>query len=62
MKYRVNENCISCGLCEGMCPDVFSMGATGMAEAVVDEVNGDLRKSADKAMEECPVDAIEYDD
>ena len=25
MKATVNENCISCGLCAGNCPEVFTM-------------------------------------
>ena len=35
MKAFVDENvCISCGLCEGVCSDVFSLD-TGVAVAVV---------------------------
>ena len=34
MKYRVNEECIGCGLCAGTCPEVFSMGADGVAVAI----------------------------
>ena len=25
MKFTVNENCIACGLCTGICPEVFSL-------------------------------------
>lgn len=34
MKYFVNDGCISCGLCEGTCPEVFSMTDTGKAKAI----------------------------
>ena len=39
MKYQVNENCIGCGLCIGICPNVFQMSDEGVAKAVVDEVS-----------------------
>jgi ferredoxin len=26
MKARITEDCISCGLCVDICPDVFEMG------------------------------------
>ena len=31
MTATVNENCISCGLCAGTCPEVFHMGEDGFA-------------------------------
>ena len=33
MKAFVNEDCIGCGLCEGICPEVFHMTDKGVAEA-----------------------------
>ena len=33
MTATVNENCISCGLCAGTCPEVFHMGEDGFAMA-----------------------------
>ena len=38
IKYRVNENCIGCGLCAGICPEVFSMTDEGVATAIETEV------------------------
>ena len=29
MKVNVNEDCISCGLCVNMCPDVFEIKEDG---------------------------------
>ncbi len=34
MKFKVNENCIGCGLCANTCPDVFSMADEGSAVAI----------------------------
>lgn len=30
MKYVVNDGCIGCELCEGTCPEVFSMTDKGV--------------------------------
>lgn len=57
MKARVNEDCIGCGMCVEVCPEVFEMGADGMSHAV-----GDPDTCADsvlQATEICPVNAIE---
>ena len=38
MKYRVNENCIGCGLCNATCPEVYSMTEEGTAKAIEQDV------------------------
>lgn len=58
MKYRVNENCIGCGLCADTCPEVFVLTDSGVA-AAVNEAGSESEAAANAAMEECPVDAIE---
>ena len=59
MKYKVNENCIACGMCTTVCPEVFSMSDSGFAETISGDVTGGLEASAQEAAEGCPVDAIE---
>ena len=59
MKYRVNEECIGCGLCAGTCPEVFSMNDDGVAVAVETEVLAEALDSAAEAKDGCPVGAIE---
>ena len=59
MKYRVNEECIGCGLCVGTCPEVFSMGADGVAVAIETDVPEEALDSAAEAKDGCPVGAIE---
>lgn len=59
MKFTVNESCIGCGICEGLCPEVFKMNADGMAEAVPEEVDDEsVLDTANQAMDECPAGAI----
>ena len=43
MKYRVNDGCIGCGLCEESCPEVFSMTDEGVAKADEAEVPRELK-------------------
>jgi ferredoxin len=59
MKYRVNDNCIACGMCTSICPAVFSMSDEGHAEAIQEDVVGQLEACAQEEAESCPVDAIE---
>ena len=58
MKASVNEDCIGCGLCEGPCPDVFSIGDDGVAHAVEGDVPEDAEDAAQEAADNCPVSAI----
>ena len=59
MKYYVNENCIGCGLCEGTCPEVFSMTDEGVAVAIDTDVPEDAKENSAEAKDSCPVGAIE---
>lgn len=59
MKYLVNENCIGCGLCTNICPDVFAMSDEGTAIASGNDVPAECLEKADEAAHSCPVDAIE---
>lgn len=59
MKYKVNENCVGCELCAGICPEVFSMTDEGVAKAIDAEVPAGALDSAAEAMDGCPVNAIE---
>ena len=57
MKASVNEDCIGCGLCEGTCPDVFSIGDDGVAHAIEGDVP-DAEDGTQEAADNCPVSAI----
>ena len=59
MKYFVNDGCIGCGLCAGICPEVFSMNDAGVSVAIDVEVPESALDSAAEAMSSCPVGAIE---
>lgn len=52
---KVDQNkCIGCGLCAGMCPETFVIGADGKAEVIKEEVT----TCAKDVVANCPVDAI----
>ena len=59
MRYKVNEDCIGCGQCAAICPEVFSMTDEGTARAKEGVISGETDKAAHEAAEECPVSAIE---
>ena len=59
MKYIVNDDCIGCGLCAGICPEVFSLTNDGVATAIKAEVPDAVLGSAEEAKDGCPVSAIE---
>ncbi len=59
MKFYVNNNCIGCGLCAGVCPEVFEMTDAGVAQAIDEDVPAEQESEAQDAMSGCPVAAIE---
>ena len=60
MNATVNENCIGCGLCAGVCHEVFSMGDDGFAHGGA--VPEELLDQAQEARDGCPVSAISIAD
>ena len=59
MRYKVNDRCIGCGLCASVCPAVFEMGPSGLAQAAEGEVAPEQEAAAVEAISGCPVGAIE---
>ena len=59
MRYCVNGDCIGCGLCEGTCPEVFTVNDEGIAVAIETEVPEGALDSAAEAKEACPGGAVE---
>ena len=45
MNATVNSNCIGCGLCVSICPEVFEIGDDGLAQPI-QEVTETLEKTA----------------
>ena len=58
MKAIVTEDCISCGACPDICPEVFDIREGEIAHVKIDPVPEELEDSAREACEACPVDAI----
>ncbi len=52
------DQCIGCGACAGTCPAVFSLGASGKAEAGSAE-NGS-EADIESAVAGCPMTAITF--
>ena len=57
MKTRVTEDCIACGRCVEICPEVFEMGED-IAQVKVDEVPAEFEDATQEAADECPTSAI----
>ncbi len=55
---KVTEDCISCGACVDVCPEVFDMEEGGMAYPKINPVPEALQANAREACEQCPTSAI----
>ncbi|MDD4088113.1 MAG: ferredoxin [Tissierellia bacterium] len=59
MKANVDRDaCISCGLCESICPDVFELDDESISVVKVDPIPSEFEDCAKEAEAECPTDAI----
>ena len=58
MRYTVDNQCVGCGLCARLCPDVFYMGEDGFAHAADKAVPRASVDAADAAYDDCPMAAI----
>jgi len=57
----IEEGCISCGLSEGSCPEVFKINDEG--NTVIEGVDySELEEKIKDAADMCPVQVIMYDE
>ena len=58
MKVVVNkDNCIGCGACEAICPEVFALDDEGLSNVICDNCDNH-EDEAKEAIEGCPTSAI----
>lgn len=50
------EKCVGCGMCVGLCPEVFVMNESGKSQVI-----GNNEECAKEAASACPVEAISVD-
>lgn len=63
MKVKINEEeCIGCGACVSLCPEVFGFNDEGYATTKEEEISEELTQKVIDALESCPVDAIKRND
>lgn len=51
------DQCIGCGMCESICPEVFRMNDDNLAE--VHTQPGEMTDTLQDAVDSCPVSCIE---
>ena len=55
----VEKACIQCGLCAGLCPQVFELNSGEAARVAVDPIPDEHKIGVQEAADSCPVGAIE---
>ena len=64
-KVKVNKGgCIGCGMCTGICPEVFQLGDDSLSENKFGEgaeVPAEFVDAAKEAADSCPTQAIEVE-
>lgn len=59
--YVDKDECIGCGVCPTVCPEVFEMGGNDVAVVIGDTVPPEAEESAKSAEEQCPTEAIKVE-
>lgn len=57
----VNKECILCGFCADLCPEVFEL-KDDIAEVILEEIPPEQQECCQEAADNCPVEAIEIKD
>jgi ferredoxin len=52
---KITDECIGCGVCTSVCPDVFEMGDEGKAVVIKNDTS---LPCVEEAKDSCPVGAI----
>lgn len=55
------DECIGCGVCADLCPDLFEMSEEEKA-VVIREDPGEDKSCAEEAIESCPTEAIHLEE
>lgn len=55
------DECIGCGTCEQVSPEVFELAEDGLAHVIKDEGFDEFKAEIDEAIEECPTAAISWE-
>ena len=59
---RIDENlCQGCGNCEAICPEVFEVREDGLSHIITTDIS-DLEGCIEAAVENCPEDAISFEE
>jgi len=63
MKVVVNHNnCIGCGACESICPEIFQINDEGLSSVIGKEEDfNNFKDEIQDAVDSCPTSAIECD-
>lgn len=63
MKVTVDKDlCIGCGVCEGICPEVFSLAKEPYAEVLLDPIPAEFQDLCKQAAADCPAEAIKIEE
>lgn len=63
MKVSVDPDlCLGCGICEGIAPDVFTLGPEPYATVLLNPVPENLWADVREAADQCPEEAISIEE
>ena len=63
MKVIVDKDlCIGCGVCEGLCPEVFSLANEPYAEVLLDPIPEEFQEACRQSAADCPSEAIKVEE